>query len=81
MRSILIFRDLIKCIDVLLSITPKKFNISEKIFVLQRLAMSAQHKPMHQVGNPLALLKGSLGTPKQSPVPKRLKDFYHVFEL
>ncbi len=37
MRSILILRDLIKCIDVLLSSTPKKFNISETFFVLQRL--------------------------------------------
>jgi hypothetical protein len=38
MRSILILRNPIKCIDVLLSSTPKFFNISEKIFVLQRLA-------------------------------------------
>jgi hypothetical protein len=36
MHCILILRDPIKCIDVLLSSTPKNFYISEKIFVLQR---------------------------------------------
>ncbi len=36
MHSILILRNQIKCINVLLSSMPKKFNISETIFVLRR---------------------------------------------
>jgi hypothetical protein len=37
MGSILILRNQMKCIDVLLSSTPKKINISETFFVLQRI--------------------------------------------
>ena len=43
--------------------------------------VSAIDAILWEVGNPLALFKGGLRTPEQSPVPKELKDFQHVFEL
>jgi hypothetical protein len=49
--------------------------------MMHPMEVSAIDAILWEVGNHLALFKGSLGTPYQSPVPKGLKDFLHVFEL